>query len=299
MTQKEYDIILDVKKRMNAPYQKYYEQAKTASEAGKLKLVSEHILEPYNGYGFELDKGQVVRYELPEGAQIIDTFYMVRSRPMDEWADTFHSSSFGAHTLWEGTHYFSNSPWTRPLLTFIRDTVDNENMKRMYGPGAAHSYVLHNGACSSGLWEAVYGDVNTFSCHVGIAQGMLEVAGEEVARRFIHPAAFMHFQPIAFDKIPTALTYYSGRDAIKPGDFVELLAHEDLYVAISPCPMGDQHDVTAYENFTCYPVRIAIYEGQDGPLETAPDPKQKTLNAVDFVKAGRPGMVVGKVGKKE
>jgi hypothetical protein len=54
--------------------------------------------------------------------------------------------------------------------------------------------------------------------------------------------------------------------------------------------------MTAVENCTCYPVRIAIYEGADGPLETAPDPERKTMNAVDFVKAGRPGMVVGKVG---
>ena len=63
--------------------------------------------------------------------------------------------------------------------------------------------------------------------------------------------------------------------------------------------MGDQCDLTGIEGFTCYPVRIAIYEGEEGPLETAPDPERKTMNAVDFVKAGRPGMVTGKVGKKE
>ena len=295
----EYDLILDVKKRVNVPYKKYYQQAKAASEGGKLKLVKEHILQPYNGYGFKLDKGQVVRYELPEGAQIIDTMYLVRSRPMEEWADTFHTSSFGSHTQWEGDHYYSNSPYCRPLLTLIRDTVDNESMKRMYGELAAHSYVLHNGACSSGVWEAVFGTVDAYSCHVGIAQGFLDIAGEEVARRHIHPAAFMHFQAIAFDKVPTALTYFSGRDVIKAGDFVELLAHEDLFVSMSPCPLGDQHDMTALENCTCYPVRIAIYEGEDGPLETAPDPQRKTMNAVDFNLAGRPGMVTGKVGTKK
>jgi hypothetical protein len=56
--------------------------------------------------------------------------------------------------------------------------------------------------------------------------------------------------------------------------------------------------MTAIENCTCYPVRIAIYEGEDGPLETAPDPQRKTANAVDFNLAGRPNMVVGKVGNK-
>jgi len=299
MAEKEYDIIVEAKKKVNEPHNKSYLQAKAASEAGKLKLVNEIILEPYSGKGFKLDKGQVVRYELISGAQIIDTFYMVRSRPMEEWADTFHTSAFGPHTQWEGSHYYSNSPWCRPLVTLIRDTVDNETMKKMYGEGAAHSYVLHNGACSPAIWESVFGTVNANACHVNLAQGIMEIAGEEVARRHIHPAAFMHFQPIAFDKVPTALTYFSGRDTIKAGDFVELLAHEDLYVAISPCPLGDQHDMSAIENCTCHPVRIAIYEGEDGPLETAPDPQRKSMNVVDFVKAGRPNMVHGKVGKKE
>ena len=110
MTQKEYDIVADAKKRMNEPYNKYYEQAKAASEAGSLRLVDEFILEPYNGRGFELKRGQVVRYEIIEGPQILDTFYMVKSRPTEEWADTFHSSSFGSHTFSEGFHYYSNSP---------------------------------------------------------------------------------------------------------------------------------------------------------------------------------------------
>ena len=295
----EYDIIKVAKQKVNEPHNKSYEQAKAASEAGKLKLVNEIMLEPYSGKGFELKKGQVVRYELPEGPQIIDTFYMVKSRPMEEWADTFHTSSFGAHTQWEGTHYYSNSPFARPLVTLIRDTVDSDKMQELYGPGAAHSYVLHNGACSPAVWESVFGTVNANACHINLAQAIMEIAGEEVARRHIHPAAFMHFQVIAFDKIPTALTYFSAKGVINPGDFVELLAHEDLLVAISPCPLGDQEDMSAIENCTCYPVRIAIFEGEDGPLETAPDPQRKSMNVVDFVKAGRPGMVTGKVGKKE
>ena len=294
--EEEYDIIVAAKKKVNEPFNKSYEAAKEASEAGKLKLVSEFILEPYGGRGFELKKGQVVRYELPDGPQIIDTFYMVKDRPMLEWADTFHTSAFGPHTQWEGSHYYSNSPYCRPLVTLIRDTVDAEHMQELYGPGAAHSYVLHNGACSPAVYEAVFGTVNANACHYNLAQGILEIAGEEVARRHIHPAAFMHFQAIAFDKTPTALTYFSGRGVIKPGDFVELLAHEDLLVSISPCPLGDQHDMTAVENCTCYPVRVAIYEGEDAPLETAPDPERQSANAVDYVLAGRPGMVTGKVG---
>jgi len=72
-----------------------------------------------------------------------------------------------------------------------------------------------------------------------------------------------------------------------------------LLVAISPCPMGDQKDLTSIEAYTSWPVRVAIYEGEDGPLETAPDPQRKTMNVVDYVKAGRPGMVTGSIGTAE
>lgn len=43
---------------------------------------------------------------------------------------------------------------------------------------------------------------------------------------------------------------------------------------------------------TSHPVRITIYEGEDGP-------QRKSMNVLDFVEAGRFGMVTGKVGKKE
>ena len=64
-------------------------------------------------------------------------------------------------------------------------------------------------------------------------------------------------------------------------------------------PAGDQAIPTGYYGFTCYPVRIAIFEGEDGPLETVPDPQRKTANAVDFNLASRPGMVMGKVDRKK
>jgi hypothetical protein len=34
-------------------------------------------------------------------------------------------------------------------------------------------------------------------------------------------------------------------------------------------------------------------------LEATPDPQLKSMDAVDFVMAGRPGQVIGKIGKKE
>ena len=94
------------------------------------------------------------------------------------------------------------------------------------------------------------------------------------------------------------LTYHPSGDLFKKGDYVELLAHEDLWAMVSPCPLGDQNDTSTLEGCVNWPWRVAIYEGPDGPLETAPDPQHQTTEPFDFILAGRPGMGVGKVGTK-
>ena len=55
------NIVQKVQQKFNAPYEKYYKQAKAASDGGKLKLVEEHVAQPFDGYGFEIKKGQVLR----------------------------------------------------------------------------------------------------------------------------------------------------------------------------------------------------------------------------------------------
>ena len=296
MEREFYDLAAEVKKKVNQRYARYYEQAKAASDGGKLKLVSEKVFHPVRGHAFELDKGQVVRYDVIDGPQIIDTLYHVRSRPTEEWADPYHTTILGAITPMEGMHYYSNTPFTRPLLSFIRDTVDIERIRERYGPTGGHSFIYNSGRCTSGAYELSYGVANHNSCDMNLKQALVEVLGEEDARLFHTPAAFMHFQAIAFDKNPINVTYYPNAELVKKGDYVELLAHEDLYVFLSPCPLGDQNDTSSLEDCVNWPFRVAIYEGADGPLETAPDPQHKTTDPFVFNKAGRPGMGVGKVG---
>ena len=55
MAEEEYDIILDAKKWVNERHNTSYELAKAASEAGKLKIVNEIILEPYSGSRFSFN----------------------------------------------------------------------------------------------------------------------------------------------------------------------------------------------------------------------------------------------------
>ena len=298
------DISLETKAAMNAPYRRYYEQAKAASDSGKLKLVTEKTLQPYDGYGFTLDKGQVVRYEMTEGPQIIDTIYLARERPTEEWADNFNTTQFASMTPHEGDIYYSNTPFVRPLLTIINDTVDYEKLHAHYGEGCGHSFVWNTGRCTEGIWESVDPAlVNANSCNSNMYKGMYEIAGEGIARSIRTPHVFMHFQCTDFvSKTPTAVTYWPNLrfgDIFKKGDYVELLAHQDLYGSVSLCPYGDQNRSDDFREFTSYPLRFAIYEGADAPLETAPDPQRQSMEAVDFVKKGRPGMITGKLGEPQ
>ena len=285
------------KAQMTAPLRPYYEAAKKASNEGALNLVEERIVPPYDGAGFELKKGQVIRYELIEGPQIIDVFYVAKKRPKDEWACTFLSSVFNAMTYHEGDTLFSNTPFVRPLLTVINDTVDYEPMYRDVGPTAAHSYVYPSGRCNVGMYESVFGGADYNNCDSNMLKGIYEVAGEDVARAHKIPNAFMYFQWVTFEGEPINMAYQDGAGRFKRGDYVELLAHDDLYVGLSMCPAGDQHVTSHPDEFTSYPIKVQIYEGKDGPLETAPEPERKShKNVIDYIKEGRPGMHHGKIG---
>ena len=297
MTEEFFDAGEEAKKKVNKRYDPYCEKARELSDGGKLKLISETTCQPFQGAWFELDKGQVIRYEVLDGPQILDTRYHVRSRPTEEWADPYHSTVMGAITPYEGMHYYSNTPFTRPVMSIIKDTVDAKKIRERHGPTGAHSFIYNSGRCTSGIYSLAYDLPNHNSCDLNLKQAMVAALGEEKAKVFHSPASIMHFQIVDFDKDPINVTYRPSEGLIEQGDYVELLAHEDVYVFISPCPLGDQNDTSDLEKCVNWPWRVAIYEGEDGPLETAPERQQETADPFEFVLAGRPGMTTGVVGK--
>ena len=143
MAKERRDIASEVKKRVSERFAEPGRKAKKLSDAGKLKLVTRETMQPFEGYGFNLDKGQVLRYELTTGPQIIDTTYLVRSRPVEEWADCWMTGAFGSMVYSEGTHYFSSSPWVRPLLTVIKDRGWSRKPERCAEHGGTSSSRNH------------------------------------------------------------------------------------------------------------------------------------------------------------
>lgn len=107
------------------------------------------------------------------------------------------------------------------------------------------------------------------------------------------------FSAVAYDKDPVNYSLYSGKDVFKRGDHVQLLVHDDLYVSVSLCPLGDQHNMISKEALTTFPVKVKIFEGADGPLETAPDPEFKSMTQEEFIKSGFKSIPTGRVGDKD
>ena len=294
----QYDLVTEMKKAYNKRAEPAYKKAKEASLNGKLNLVKEFVMEPNVGHGFELAKGQVVHYELVDGPQIIDTVYLVKSRPTEEWADIYPTTQYGALTQREGMHYYSNHPYMRPLLTMIKDTIDYDTLKATYGELAEHNFIYPAGRCQVAMHEQAYGEPNLYNCDWGLLEGIAKAAGEEVARQTKIPNAFMHFQAVAYDRNPVNYSLYSGKDVFKRGDHVQLLAHDDLYVSVSLCPLGDQHHMSSKDTLTLYPVKVKIFEGAEGPLETAPDPGFKSMTQEEFINSGFKSTPTGRLGDK-
>ena len=296
----EFDALSKLANKVIGQYQQYYEEAHAIHKAGKLKLVSEKVLEPYRGHGFEVKKGQTVRFELIDGPQALDITFAVKSRPTKEFVSGYPTVNLQALSQHEGKHYFTNTPYFRPILTIIKDTVDHDVLRSKYGETACHSWMYPNGRCCAGYYEASFGRPNFNTCDLNLTQGLYEVAGEEVARAQYPVQSVVHFAATAFDKVPMGMTIYSGEDMFKRGDYVEHLVHDDLYVSVSLCPGGDfAYTSEGLEDLVSWPIKVKIFEGVDGPLRTAPDPEYKSMTPIDFIKAGYPDMGKGIVGNKK
>lgn len=49
-------------------------------------------------------------------------------------------------------------------------------------------------------------------------------------------------------------------------------------------------------NHVSWPIKVKTFQDAEGPLCTIPEPERKSIESVDYVMAGFPGMFVGRVG---
>jgi uncharacterized protein YcgI (DUF1989 family) len=259
-------------------------------QAGEFELVREFETTPFEAVHFDVRKGQSFRFELLQGNQILDIMLLNRDDPISEYSSQFHTNSAQGPVPHEGYTFVSSPPYYRPMATIIADTVDYERLAAHTVPGAKHMFNVSNYRCSEGQVELATGVPNANSCNSNLVKSYLEIGGKELAMAQRHGEVFCIFQPTSWevaDGFPI-MKFWESLGAFRPGDYIELIAQQDLTVVASSCPQGGQTNLSNMVENTCWPVAVKIYDtGIDlpdiEPLRSTP--------TFEFIEQGRPGMV--------
>ena len=265
-----------------------FEEAHAKQQAGEFKLVDEFIAEPYDGYAFYVNRGQSFRFELIDGNQIIDVALFNRNN-YDEYFSDYSTLALAGPVAHENWTMMSNSPYLRGMATVIRDTVSKERLEKRVGKGATHAFAYGTFHCNEGTMELSAGTKNLANCRTNLLNALNRIGGEDLMRQHPDSPCCMFFQPMLFDYNNGAplLKVYESHGIFRSGDYVELIAEQDLTVVFSMCPWGDQTNLTDTTKNISWPISVKTFEtGIDvpdvGPIEST-DP-------IEFIKQGRPNV---------
>ena len=172
---------------------------------------------------FTVDQGQRVRLVQPApGGQVADLVAFNRHEPRERLWGSRTAWRFGVH-LTTGAQLISTGPWERPLATIVGDSLSREPTS-----GGARFHDVLMGCCSRRLLVQLWGpDYDRPGCH--------DLLSEAIAPLGL-PPDHVHDTWNVFMR--TGFT--EGRPFLEPTDaatgaFVELLAEQDLIIAISAC----------------------------------------------------------------
>lgn len=189
--------------------------------------VLSRIVIPVNGgYGLRVMAGQTFRFEMIDGAQILDVDVFAAEDP----AETFHAPT----QLWlEGgrvttfTRIWGTPPRTRPLATVIADRIATRDIGSGY-----RDHKCYGAHCNPHAWALFAGSLPN-TCYDNLRAGCAMVG---LPQRAIHDNLNLYMKA-ALDPL-TGHHMNVTSDAVA-GDYLQFYAETDLLVAISLCPYGD------------------------------------------------------------
>ncbi|ODA78049.1 hypothetical protein RJ55_06652 [Drechmeria coniospora] len=191
-------------------------------------LVDEFTLPIRSGKAWEAPAGSIIRISTPDGPQVGDLNLWNRHNPRERfWASRtrqLHASHLGTYDrLW------SSLPYMRPLATIVHDSL------AWYGADQ-HGARVHDllGTRCDPYIKAVLtsGAQYDFHCHSNLVRAVAEFG---LAERDVHDVINL-FQATGLDDEGR---YFMNPCPAQRGDNIELLAEQDLLLALSTCPGGD------------------------------------------------------------
>jgi uncharacterized protein len=206
--------------------------ATTTKAPPKGSITLDKIIPPKEYLGVELKKGQVLRIVDVEGKQVPDIVCFNLKDPKEKLSCN-NSRLIQKRWIFTTGHVLYSDEGNE-MLTIVGDTV-----------GIHHA---SGGCCSEPANFRRYGMRHTRNCrdNLTMAAAPLKVTQKDI------PGAFCPFMKV--------IQYEDGRYEIeeptsKPGDYIDLRADMDLFVAISNCPQ----DKNPCNGFNPTPLGIVVY----------------------------------------
>ena len=226
------------------------------ARAPERKLLQRSRIEPNNGKGFRVAKGQTFKIIQEEGPQVVDVCLWNAHSPKQESLSLNRTLLVDGLFITTNSRLWSDLPMYRPIATCIADTVET-------GPADEGWHAHFSGShCASEVWELTFGVPGLNGCHLNLLQGAesMGLTEEDVIGDNINL-----FMKMRIDGL-TGRRYFSKTDA-KKGDYIEFYAEIDLLISVSVCPDGDSSLIP--ETFHKLPIAVEIYDTGIKPKEFA------------------------------
>jgi uncharacterized protein len=207
----------------------------TAADVGKPagKLVQEQVIPPKEYIGVEVKRGQVLRIVDVEGKQVPDLVCFNLHDPTEKLSCNNSRLIQKRWLLTTGHSLFSDEG--NEMFTIVGDTV-----------GIHHA---SGGCCNEGANFRRYGVKGSRNCRENLTRAAAPLG---ITQKDI-PGAFCPFMKV--------VSYEDGRYEIeepdsRAGDYLDLRADMDLFVAISNCPQ----ERNPCNGFNPTPLKVVVYE---------------------------------------
>ena len=228
---------------------------------GQMTKIEEIIIPPREARGFHVPAGHFLRITSIDGPQVGD---------LNLWADGNLKERFfsGKTRALHGTHVstgdqlWSCFPYLRALATITHDTLDWYGFDE-FG-GSVHDVI--GTRCDPYTAKLLSGADYDQCCHSNLCRAVAhdhDMTLDE-AELYVHDVLNV-FMCTGFTQ--DTHQYFMKASPVRPGDYLEMIAHIPLYGALSACPGGDCSTKHSSDVAQCYPLGVEIWKPQDHWLE--------------------------------
>ena len=222
---------------------------------------NEIIISPRDAQTFEVKFGEFFRIESVEGPQVGD-LNLFNLKNLDEKFYSGKTRALHGTHLSSGDLMWSCFPYLRPLATITHDTLD------WYGwdqdGGSVHDVI--GTRCDPYTAKLINNSDYHNCCHSNLIRALMEEKKIELneAESYIHDVLNV-FMCTGFTK--DTHQYFMKTSPVRPGDYIEFFANQNLLGLFSACPGGDCGSEHSTDKITCYPLKVSKWSSSSYDLK--------------------------------